>query len=95
MYILPEGSRCPVCGAFRIIYETEDIAICVDRCCPIYGETMPIAIKTDKEALTYLGWIPEKYRIGYLDGYRYFNPKLYRDKAIKTGKQNALATTRV
>jgi len=74
---------CPVCGGFRLI-EGEDRAACTNYCCPIHGIVMPIALQTDKEALTYLGWIPEKYRIAGFDGYRYFNPKLYRDRTIKT-----------
>lgn len=73
---------CPVCGIFRLILENEDRATCVNPCCPMHDIKTPIALQTDKEVLTYSGWIPEKYRIGGFDGYRYFNPKLYRDRSI-------------
>ena len=93
MNILTDAiNLCPVCGAFRVL-ETEGMAACVNLCCPIYGKTLPIALKTDKEALTYSGWIPEKYRIGHREGWRYFNPKLYRDKVIKTNTHYTRAIT--
>lgn len=86
---------CPMCGDFRLFLENEDRAMCANRCCPVYGISMPIALKTDKEVLTYAGWIPEKYRIGRSDGYRYFNPKLYRCRVMQNNRHYTLAITRV
>lgn len=78
------NNRCPVCGLIRPYGNEDGFTECPNDICFVYGYPVPESFKTSLEVLTYLGWLPEKYHIGFLaDGYRYFNPMLFRMKSIR------------